>query len=287
MRNITIKYPDGTLHSISVYRVDRTRDGRVIISYYDNTNSGEDSFTEIRLYDGEWQKVPSHGEWSEYSEQFLPFNQQYSDQIIMSLPELIQLFGTQKQETQQEIQQPIALKQSDVLNPPKKPLEHITVVLFANAGGSRVEQTSTTYDSNTNTSQNQINDILNNSAVFKGPYVGETEAYRKYDISNQEKQEIFERLIQDYGFNFDISDIPPRRQMNSKYRVSFSSCDSWNLLVNDIIPADELFIDCSDTSNATYPDNLSSALHYELPLEIRIGNNIKTNGVERKNGQYR
>ena len=81
-KNITIIYPDNTIHNVVVTRVDETLDGRILITYFDNER---ECFTEIVNINGVWHKNPDHGYFPPESE-LMPYNPILNDQIINSLP---------------------------------------------------------------------------------------------------------------------------------------------------------------------------------------------------------
>ena len=85
-REIQIRYPDDNrLHSIIVYQVDRTSDGRIVISYYDITDGNIDSYSEIVNNNGEWMKNPEHLDWNAY--EFIEFDPLFNNSVINSLPD--------------------------------------------------------------------------------------------------------------------------------------------------------------------------------------------------------
>ena len=88
-REVHIRYPDNVLHTVIVYRVDRTTDGRVIISYFDVTDGNSDSYSEIINVNGQWMKKPEHLDWNQY--EFIEFDSAFNDSVINSLPERIEI----------------------------------------------------------------------------------------------------------------------------------------------------------------------------------------------------
>ena len=84
------------------------------------------------------------------------------------------------------------------------------------------------------------------------------------------------------GEKINISDnvqFSVETKSNTKYIIDWSSCNSWRLFLNTQA-AEQLIVDVSSVSNATFPDELSSALHYQLPLKMLINGNYHSNGIE-------
>ena len=111
-----------------------------------------------------------------------------------------------------------------------------------------------------------------------------TLGFRRINIDENDKKEIYEHIKSFIarGKKASISDntcFQTETKSNTKYTIDWSSCNSWNLFLNTQ-SARQLLVDVSSVSNATFPDELSSALHYELPLKMLINGKYYSNGIE-------
>lgn len=286
-REIDIQYPDGAIHSVSVYRADVTYDNRVVISYYDISNRMVNSYTEIRQVDGEFYKVLEHLEWEEYEQNFQPFNQGLSDSIIRALNDTLNIYTPHARKIVDENPRPIALTQAAMVNPPdihKRGLYQINSVLFANGHKSRINLNA--FKTKDGKTVQQRYDLLACCAFFNRPIFKNepmTEDFHRFKVDKADRYDIINYLINLYGDSFDVSDIPDRLRIpcssGNIFLVTFSSCDDWKLFLN-VQGADRLTVYEQNISDITYPDYLSSALHYELPLDISINGIVRTNGVD-------
>lgn len=106
--------------------------------------------------------------------------------------------------------------------------------------------------------------------------------YKEALVSPEDKEDIATSVIRSFGDSFDIASLPPvvsfKTNSGNTYNVSFHSCSDVKLYLA-VNQATELKVSIDDVDNNAYEDPLTSALHYELPLEIKRGDLVKTNGV--------
>lgn len=286
-REVDITYPDGSVHHVIVYQANVTNDGRIVISYYDVSNDMQDSFTEIIAVNGEFQKNPYHNNWEYYERCFRPFDRELSDQIILALKEKVKTYKPipELNETKAEENETKTLEEP--VDPPnRQEIHYINSVIFANAGGSMVNMYPTTYENGL--LKKQKYNLYNGTTFFGNPYTytianSRMERYAKLDINENDKKVIIDTLINYFGENFDISSIPDmlKIKINSRksFMIDFSSCDNWQHF-NRVKDSDSISIDLTNVEKTTYPDYLSSALHFELPHEINIAGIGKRYGYD-------
>ena len=278
-REVQIRYPDikpgmPNWHTIIVYDAQRTTDGRIVISYYDITDGYTDCYSEIIEMGGTWYKNPSHLNYDDYD--FI-YSGGTIPEIIMSLPEKIGLYepNNQKNETL-----PVKAFASQLPpQPPTPPKKNIIVVFFANAGGSLVDL-NPIYTENGISYQRQLDIDACTFICTTGPI-----NYGVLQIPKNDKYELTNYIANTFqsGDRIDISSLRGGTFFTSsgvEYHYTCSSCADWHLFWQ-ARTANNLRIHVGDLSRCTYPDWLSCALHYELPLDISYGNVVISNGVSK------
>lgn len=286
-RNIQIRYPDdNSLHSIIVYQSDMTTDGRVVISYYDITAGNIDSYSEIINVNGEWVKNPEHLDWDSY--EFIEFDPAFNSSVINSLPDKMELAKPKEMKKPIETDT-IALTDNMSKDPQVHRIHHIQMISFANEGNDIINLHPTTYESGVSTVQEYSFGACS-SFFSEGRMNGDVNSnsldlnFRNLNINENDKKDIFE-YIQSFvakGEKINISDnvqFSVETKSNTKFIIDWSSCNSWDLFLSTQA-AEQLIVDISNVSGVTYPDDLSSALHYELPLEMLINGVRHSNGVK-------
>lgn len=284
-REIQIRYPDDNrLHSILVYRVDRTSDGRIVISYYDITDGNIDSYSEIVNNNGEWMKNPEHLDWDTY--EFIEFDPLFNNSVINSLPDKIEISKPKLEVLKETTLQGIALADSIFIEPPKNRLIHIQMISFANEGEDIINLHPTKYENGFLTEQ-EYSFEAGTSFFTNGRLTDDdsslTLGFKRINID--ERKEIYEHIKSSIARDgkVSISDnncFQIKTKSNTKYTINWSSCNSWKLFLATQA-ASQLLVDVSSVSNVTFPDELSSALHYELPLKMIINGNYYSNGIEK------
>ena len=285
-REIQIRYPDDNrLHSIIVYQVDRTSDGRIVISYYDITDGNIDSYSEIVNNNGEWMKNPEHLDWNAY--EFIEFDPLFNNSVINSLPDKIEISKPKLEVLKETMPQVIALEEKFVIEPPKHRLISLQMISFANEGEDIINLRPTKYENGNLTEQEYSFEAC--TSFFRNGQITDDDSsltleFRRINIDENDKKEIYEhiKLFIARGGKVSISDnnyLQIETKSNKKYTIDWSSCNSWNLFLNTQ-SASQLLVDVSSVSNVTFPDELSSALHYELPLKMLIDGNYYSNGIE-------
>ena len=278
-REIYMMFPDKTVHQVVVYQANITQDGKVVISYYDMTEGMQDSFSEIINIDGVMTKKENSLEWNDYVKQFKPFSKNMSDRMVISFPEVIGLYNEKLQEVELPSKDEIdRLKNNSLtiqdLDSSYKPLN---VVLFANQGETTVNLKLAKENNNL-----REYDLYAGSAFLeksKDEMLELEETYYRSNISKQDKREIIYLIKYAFGSKFDIETLPVinyKTASGNNYSLSFSSCSSRSLFLQ-VKLADSLIVNNDFETSRHYRSNLSSALHYEKPLEIKTGGNIKTN----------
>ena len=288
-REIQIRYPsDNSLHSILVYQADMTSDGRIVISYYDITDGNSDSYSEIVNVNGEWMKNPEHLDWDAY--EFIEFDPSFNSSVINSLPDKMEV-AKPKVEMVKEIEtEGITLTDSIGMEPTKHRMVHIQMISFANEGEDNINLHPTTYSGGNLTEQEYSFGACTSFFSAQGIISEESNSnsldlgFRRINISENDKKDIYEYIKSSMarGGKINISDnvsFKVETKSNTQYIIDWSSCNSWGLFLNTQA-AEQLIVDVSSVSNATFPDELSSALHHELPLKMLINGNYHSNGIE-------
>ena len=103
------------------------------------------------------------------------------------------------------------------------------------------------------------------------------EEYRKMNIG-EDREELERRIINSFDDIIDISSIPEDQvfvlSSGNKYHINFSSCDDEELF-GKLASCDKIRVNVTNSiSKVLYYDNLSCALHHELPLELASDNTI-------------
>ena len=291
-RQIQIRYPgfpgENNYHTVLVYRADLTADGRIVISYYDITDGYADSFSEIVNVGGEWRKNPNHLQWSDYV--FVDFDPAFNNSIIGALGDKVELANFSKDNNtelpeKQSEERPIAIAQSEVLDPPEQEVETIRIVCFANEGEDVINLNPTSYESEFLTQQDYS--LETGTAFFSKGFLDKemTEHFYSVKIEKNDMKDILNyiRSLGRHG-RINISEcrnFTVRTRSNTVYDIYLSSCSKWGLFWHTKI-ANSLSVDESSVVDSTFPDYLSSALHYELPLDIVFDGHYYSNGVKKK-----
>ena len=276
-KNMSISYPDGSIHNVIVTQADVTKNGHIVICYYDITDGMRAAFSEIIKEDDQYYKNPNHHEWEYYVNRFQPFDREISDFIVGSLPDKLGLYN--KTANKPELPpDPINIKNNKdnevyrYLYKEKEPEKvkvkngksyYITAVMYANRGESLVAYDGTDLP----------------PAFFYKPIISEfgslEEVYKKTTIeSKKDEDELLNKMKNRLGNIVDVSLIPEDRKFElssgNRYFVTFASCDDEGLF-QEVSNSKKVCVDIStNVSDSLYPDNLSIALHHELPLEITI-----------------
>ena len=260
---IKISYPDGSVHSVIVTQADVTNDDRVVISYYDYTDGIRVNFAELIKVDNKYYKNSEEHEWNEYVRKFKPFDRTLSNNIIESLPDIIELYDS-KVDGASKINENSILAESEIdkVVPTPGKINRIMAVLYANNGGSVVK-----YDGD------------NPAPIFFTlPEITREdplkEVYKSIDIDDDDTNELVRYIQARLGDETDVSLLQPNRRFEvssgNKYSITFVACDEKGLFY-EVAASDKLFVDMSVASAyGYYADPLSLALHHELPLELSI-----------------
>ena len=273
---IKISYPDGSLHSTIVTQADVTRGGTIVISYYDISDSMHASFTELIQKDGQYYKNPEHQDWSYYVSRFKPFDRELSDSIVSSLPEKLGIYdktvagpqlpqnsSSNKNENNENEYYQYNENEPEKEEVPAGISYYITAVMYANQGDSFVS-----YDEPGLLPVFLSERKMSDSGPLK-------EEYKKIDIEDNDLRELLYEFETRFGSNFDVSTIPAdckfELSSGNKYYVTFASCDE-DQIFQGVRACSKVSADISiiRPDESSYPDNLSAALHHDLPLEITV-----------------
>lgn len=288
-RQLQIKYPDrypgdNNWHTVLVYRADLTKDGRVVISYYDLTDNNTDSFSEIINVNGEWLKNPNHLEWQDYD--FSDFDLLFSNSTINALRDKIELKKPILSENLKDKIPTIALAENLGVDPPKHKIKFIQMVVFANEDEDIINLKPTTYNSGQLTEQDYS--FFACSAFFSQGFLDNnfSEQFKRIEIDDKDKKDIYEYMRKNLSQSDKInvsksSQFSVEASSNTQYIINASSCSDWSLFTS-VKGADSLTIDEKNVSNITFPDYLSAALHYQLPLHMMINGNYHSNGIDKE-----
>lgn len=257
-RIIEIVYPDGIAHKVLLLSADTTRFKEHVLTYYDLDNAKRSEFTEILYIDGKYYNNPNTQEWDYYVRRFEAYDPEKSADFIDKLPEKIEL-DTRKKDNKSKKQ--------------KTTNRYITAVLYANRGKSLIIKEGEDYlDSVFFTLESSKSDI---------------EVYKRININEKDKEEILKDMEKAFEDRIDVSLVPPdllfTPSSGNLYHITFASCDDKDLF-NEIGLCDEIKVEglLDNIQSGLYPDNLSSALHNELPIEIEKNGTVVRLEVKEK-----
>ena len=253
---IEIVFPDGSTHKVLLLGCDTTRFKERVLTYYDLDNDMRSGFTEILEIDGKYYNNPDTQKWEYYVRRFETYNPEKSDSFIDELPDKIELY-TRKENNKSN--------KKEVSTVQEKKSKYITAIMYANRGESLVVKDGDSLPPVFFTLESSNSDV---------------EIYKRINISKKDKEEILKDMDNVFRGIIDVSLIPPdllfTPSSGNKYYITFASCDDKDLF-NEIVLCDEIKVEGSlnNIQSGLYPDNLSSALHNELPIEIEKNGIVK------------
>lgn len=270
---------NGQLHNIRLKSADITHDGEVVISYRDYfEGSMHDSFAEIVNANDNYYIKPTKKVWNYYSCKFNSFDSEKSNEIIekiqrqgglgvydISKGKIKKINKTKKNNDE------LSTKTLDMCN------TYFISCVFLTENGSVVD----------------LKDVDNLKMLFfEQPYISRVgnpgKKYKKTDIDIYDKDEIRKLLIGRHASGsgkFDITEAeePFEKFITSSrniYHISFSFCENTNLfeLISNFGCSYITINDSEDTVPLIY-DDLTSALHRQLPITIGIDNGINNREI--------
>lgn len=255
---INLKDKDGSIHRIAVLGADVTHNGEVVISYNDYTDGIHPGYAELIKVDGVYYNNYNKREWNYYATKFNDFNSQVSNSIVDSLPEDVDLYIGKKKKEKKKTNKPLNINNTTAY--------FLTVIIYANRGADLY-----TYDGYSNlppiyfTRRMVDNDSLE-------------EVYKKKNIDEADSDELMEKINSSLKGKMHISNMPEdfKYEVSSgnKYYVNFCSCDDEDIFLH-VALADEIKLDTAlGIKSGVYDDNLSSALHQEIPFEITANHEV-------------
>jgi hypothetical protein len=291
-RKLDIVYPDRKNHNIIAEYVQKTKDGKYVLSYLEFYKEELlESFTELNYIDGEWSKNPFHLDYDEY--EFEPFDKELSDSVIAQLPKRlffkIQIKSDSKDKVEvpkeEVVEEKVVSTGAQVIKSHDE--KNLYMVLPVNEGESVIDKSNfnfdfpfpvfsllgnTTHDINYNNSRDDIN--------YEHRY--EEEMYLRDELSVTTRRVVKEYLENDTETKFDLRELPILEVdgNDGQKNICFISCPNIDLY-NDIYKADKLFVDSDMPTSYTYDSKIESSMHGEVPLAIvLINGDTKDNGVK-------
>ena len=274
---IKIEQADGEMHRVIVNTADVTNNGKTVICYYDLSNRMRFSYAEIINVDGVYYVNPVQHEWNYYSVKFKEHDNEFSNSIIETLPEEIEIYGKDKK-TGKPI--PVVVTKEKPVKEEKKTTAYfLTAIMYANRGEDLVVKDGyTNYPPLFFTRR-----ILDEDSL--------TEVYKKKNIEAKDHDELLKLIDNSFKSKLRVSTVPEDLRFDvssgNKYYINFSSCDD-EVLFYEVAECDEIKVDTSlHIQSDLYEDNLSSALHHELPIEITTNNDVIAYDANSINGRKR
>lgn len=282
-KNMSIAFPDGSIHPIIAQYIQVTKNGKYILNYLERKyNMLVPSFTEIIKVNNEWGKNPFHDDYDEY--EFEEFDSELSNQIMSELPNSmrfkIKINDDRKVVTKIdnntnniEINSHGATEISDNIE------NNIYCILINNDGNIVYDFPFPSFcieGKNNHVSVNYENDV-NNGVEFN-----EIE-FSRCGLSVSTRKKITEYLKKQLSFSkiLDIQTVDIKNDyIDECYRIHFVECPDLATL-STLYKAKQLNVDCDEQDNLRIEELLTKAFNNELPLyvETEFGSKIN-NGVK-------
>ena len=264
-RVIQIENVDGSVHKIIPLQADITNNGKVVINYCDLSNHMRLSYAELINVNGVYYKNPYPHEWNYYTVRFKEHLKEYSDSIIMELKDKIELYGEKDKTTGKVKPVIVPVEPPQTIKKEKKgEVYNITAIMCANRGESLIVKDKYTYY----------------SPVFfsRAETATNLEIYKKTDIYKKDQEDLIRQINFKFNDKIDLNFVPDnvmyKVSSGNTYYVNFSSCDDedmyWKIALANEIRVDKTL----NIQSGIYEDNLSSALHHELPVELAMNSGV-------------
>lgn len=283
LKNISLVYPDRTIHNVLSLYVLETTDGKYVFNYFDVTDGGEflPSYTELSFINGEWCKNPFQKKYEEYD--FKPFDEKLSNRIISELPTMMYSRIKISDDSKKEDVSQRSIKE-----------HNLYLVLLSNDGESTIRKHSQGDSYNFSfpfpafvqllgTSYHKDIDVVDN--VNKGISFEQID-YEKRVIPANVRSEIKSFLTDETDEVFDIRDLPIfeyNTNSGEKYSICFISCPSLDMFV-DASDAESISVDKDMALPSKYDNYLERGLQGEVPTYLKIDDDyVVFNGVKHKN----
>lgn len=260
-RLIDMAQPDGSFHKVVVSQADVTNNGEIVVSYADYTDGRHYSFAELVYDDGVYYRNPTQNDWNYYVRNFQEHDQDFSNSVLSALDGKVNLFdGKDKKVSKEEI---VEKKEEN-----KTTAYFLTAIMYANRGESMIIKDKM-YDSPPIFFTHKI---LDKDSL--------KEEYKKMNVHPDDHDELLKKINLKFPDKVNISNIGENLlfevSSGNRYYINFSSCDNEELFW-DVCLCDEIKVDISlGIQSGLYPDNLSAALHHELPLQIITDGDVET-----------
>ena len=266
-RTIEIEFPDKSFHKVILLGADTTRYGEIVLTYYVLDNNMRTGWSEIIKDKDKYYIKPDTQDWNYYGCRLKSRDNDISDSLINSLPERLELFVKEEEKKTRKkssvIEKPnvVSLINEKTIKP-----KLLTAIMYANRGESLMVRDEFT----------SLPPIF-----FSVPVLSDEgdlfEEYRKMNIG-EDREELERSITNFFDDIIDISSIPEDQvfvlSSGNKYHINFSSCDDEELF-GKLASCDKIRVNVTNSiSKVLYYDNLSCALHHELPLELDFDNTI-------------
>ena len=267
-RIIEIEFPDKSFHKVILLGADITRYGEIVLTYYVLDNNMRTGCSEIIKDKDKYYIKPDTQDWNYYGCRLKSRDNDISDSLINSLPKRLELFVKEEEKKTRKKKSSVIEKPNVVSLINEKTIKPklLTAIMYANRGESLMVRDEFT----------SLPPIF-----FSVPVLSDEgdlfEEYRKMNIG-EDREELERRIINSFDDIIDISSIPEDQvfvlSSGNKYHINFSSCDDEELF-GKLASCDKIRVNVTNSiSKVLYYDNLSCALHHELPLELASDNTI-------------